>query len=92
VVKTKKGKVWIPKDRIKEFIEYTHKILCHAGVKKVHEYIIQKFDMEEMRQNINDIYGSCYQCHRRKTLTISTKETITKPKPTVLFEVIFINF
>ena len=35
LVKTKKGKVWIPKDRIKEFIEYTHKILCHAEVKKV---------------------------------------------------------
>ena len=46
--------------------------------------------MGEMRQNINDIIGSCDQCQRRKTLTISTKETITKPKPTVLFEVIFI--
>ena len=35
VVKTNRGKVLIPKDRIKEFIEYTHKILCHAGVKNL---------------------------------------------------------
>ena len=32
MIKTKRGKVWIPKDKIKEFIGYTHKILCHAGV------------------------------------------------------------
>jgi len=45
-----------------------------------------------MKQNINDVIGSCDQCQRRKTLTIPTKETITKPKQAVLFEVIFINF
>jgi len=33
MIKTKRGKVWIPKDRIKGFIEYTHNILYHAGVK-----------------------------------------------------------
>ena len=34
MVKTKMGKVWIPKDRVQEFIEYTHKIPCDARVKK----------------------------------------------------------
>jgi len=92
VVKTKRGKIWIPKDKTREFIEHTHKTLCHAGPKKVHEYIIQKFDMENLKQNINDLITSCEPCQKRKTLTKPTKEKILKPKTAELFEVIFIDF
>ena len=41
VVKTKREKIWIPRNKTREFIKHTHKTLCHAGPKKVHEYIIQ---------------------------------------------------
>ena len=47
VEKTKRGKIWIPKDKTREFIEHTHKTLC------------QKFDMENLKQNINDLITSC---------------------------------
>ena len=45
-----------------------------------------------MRQNTNDVIGGCDQCQRRKTLTAPTKDTTTKSKRAVLFEVIFVNF
>ena len=36
---TEKGKIWIPQEKIKEFIKEYHKKLCHAGALKCTKYI-----------------------------------------------------
>ena len=39
IIYTVDNKIWIPEERKIEFITYTHSILCHAGFRKVLEYI-----------------------------------------------------
>ena len=51
IVRTMKNKIWIPKSRRKEFILEMHKNLCHAGTKKVMDYIKTGYDMEYMQKH-----------------------------------------
>ena len=92
IVKTKSDKIWIPKENVLKFIEHTHKILCHAGVKKTSDYISQQFSFENKNDRIKEIVQSCEECQKRKTLTTPTKEIIIKHEIPTLFEVILIDF
>lgn len=92
IVMTVKGKIWIPEEKVKEFVEHTHKSLCHAGVKKVGDYISQKFDLKNKREIIEKLVQSCEECQKRKTLTSRTKETIMQQEMPKIFENILIDF
>ena len=92
IVRTTKDKIWIPKENVKEFLIHTHKSLCHAGVKKIINYVSQKFDMNSKQEIIQNIIQSCEECQKRKTLTVRTKETIIKQDLPEIFETILVDF
>jgi len=92
IVYTQKDKIWIPEENTRKIITHIHELLCHAGVKKVHEYISRKFDMTNRKEKIKEIVQSCENCQKRKVLTTKTKEKVVKSKPTSLFETIHIDF
>ena len=73
IVTTMDNKYWIPKGKRTEFVEEIHKMLCHAGSKKVYNYLKDDFDMEDMRKTVKEIVQSCMNCQKRKTLTTKTK-------------------
>ena len=53
-------------------------MLCHAGSKKVYNYLKDDFDMVNMREIIKEIVKCCINCQKRKTLTTKTKESFIK--------------
>ena len=77
IVKTKEHKIWIPSIKRKEMIEYTHKLLCHAGTEKVTRYIRNNFDMKDLVKITKEVISKCEVCQKSKVLTSPTKE---KPK------------
>ena len=92
ILKTKDNKTWIPKERREKFISDMHRKLCHAGVRKVTEYIKTAYDMEEMQICIKNTIQSCDICQKRKTLTSKTKEFINVSPVVEPFETISIDF
>jgi len=92
IVMTNENKIWIPKESRDEFILEMHRMLCHAGCKKVIDYIKVNYDMEELQRKATEIIQSCELCQKRKTLTTKTKETIIKQETVMPFEVIAIDF
>ena len=92
ILKTKDNKIWIPKDKRREFISEMHRKLCHAGVRKVTEYIKAGYEMEDQKNVINEEVQSCELCQKRKSITTKTKETIKVPETVEPFEVISIDF
>ena len=87
-----KNKIWIPKSRRKEFILEMHKNLCHAGTKKVMDYIKTGYDMEDMQNIIKIEIQKCELCQKRKTVTTKTKEPIIVDPVVEPFEFISIDF
>ena len=92
ILKTKSEKTWIPKQNRKKFILEMHKKLCHAGVRKVTDYIKAGYDMENMTQVIKDEIQACEICQMRKTVTTKTKEIINESEVLEHFEIISIDF
>ena len=92
IVISKDSKIWIPKERRDEFIAEIHKLLCHAGSKKVYNYIKNDFDMEDLRIITKEIVQSCVNCQKRKTQTTKTKEEIIKQISEEPFQKIYIDF
>jgi len=92
IVTTRDNKYWIPMKKRTDFIEDIHKMLCHAGSKKVYNYIKDDFDMYEMRQQIKNIVQSCTNCQKRKTLTAKTKEKHIKQSADEPFQKIYMDF
>jgi transposase InsO family protein len=92
IVATIDNKYWIPKTKRIAFIEDMHKMLCHAGSKKVYNYLKDDFDMENMREIIKEIVQSCENCQRRKTLTTKTKERHIKQFADEPFQKIYMDF
>ena len=92
VIMTKENKIWIPKNNREKFIKEMHKILCHAGCKKVIDYIKVNYDMDELQMITTEIIQNCELCQKRKTLTTKTKETILKTEVSKPFETIAIDF
>jgi len=86
------NKYWIPKAERANFIEEMHKLLCHAGCKKVYNYLRDDFNMENMREFIKEIVQSCINCQKRKTLTTKTKEKHIKQLADEPFQKIYIDF
>jgi len=86
------NKYWIPKGKRTEFVEEIHKMLCHAGSKKVYNYLKDDFDMEDMRKTVKEIVQSCMNCQKRKTLTTKTKEKHIKQSADEPFEKIYMDF
>jgi transposase InsO family protein len=92
IIVTKEGKTWIPEEKRNEFIIAMHKRLCHAGVKKVLNYIEIAYDMKELHKSVKEIIGRCEECQKRKTMTVKTKETIIKLTANRQFEDIHMDF
>ena len=92
IIVTTEGKIWIPRENKTKFIEHIHKSLCHAGSKKVINYIINEFDMENLRRCCKEEISKCENCQKSKTLTSSTKAPIIVQKADRIFEEIFIDF
>ena len=92
IVTTRDNKYWIPMKKRTDFIEDIHKMLCHAGSKKVYNYIKDDFDMYEIRQQIKKIVQSCENCQKRKTLTAKTKEKHIKQSADEPFQKIYMDF
>ena len=92
IVATQDNKYWIPKEKRTGFIEEMHKLLCHAGSKKVYNYLREDFDMENMRNFIKEIVQSCLNCQKRKTLTAKTKEKHIKLSADEPFQKIYMDF
>ena len=86
------SKIWIPHDKVNEFVKYIHEILCHAGSKKVQEYIERRFDMNNRSTNIKVEVQNCESCQKRKAITTRTMETILKTPVNDIFEIIYIDF
>ena len=74
------------------FIIDMHKKLCHAGIRKVSEYIKSGYDMEEMQKSVKEEIQACEICQKRKTVTTKTKEIIKVSEAVEPFEVISIDF
>ena len=89
---TEKDKIWIPRNKRKMFILDMHKKLCHAGIRKVSEYIKSGYDMEEMQKSVKEEIQACEICQKRKTVTTKTKEIIKVSEAVEPFEVISIDF
>jgi len=92
IVKTIKNKIWIPKKNRNEFINEMHRKLCHAGIRKVTEYVKAGYDMEELQQCIKTQIQNCEACQKRKTMTTKTKEPLITSDVVQPFEVISIDF
>ena len=92
IVATENNKYWIPRTNRTDFIEDMHKMLCHAGSKKVFNYLRDDFDMENMREKIKEVVQSCINCQKRKTLTAKTKERHIKQFADEPFQKIYIDF
>ena len=92
LILTRENKIWIPKENRIELVKDMHKMLCHAGCKKVIDYIKVNYDMEELNTIATQYIQSCEICQKRKTLTTKTKEIIVKTEITEPFEVIAIDF
>ena len=92
IVTTMDNKYWIPKGKRTEFVEEIHKMLCHAGSKKVYNYLKDDFDMEDMRKTVKEIVQSCMNCQKRKTLTTKTKEKHIKQSADEPFQKIYMDF
>jgi transposase InsO family protein len=86
------NKYWIPKIKRTEFVEDIHKMLCHAGSKKVYNYLKDDFDMNNMRETIKEIVQSCVNCQKRKTLTTKTKEKHMKQFADEPFQKLYMDF
>ena len=59
IVVTKEGKTWIPENKKHEFILAMHKMLCHAGVRKVVNYIEKAYDMEKLHLMVEEVIKCC---------------------------------
>ena len=92
IVTTMDNKYWIPKIKRTEFVEDIHKMLCHAGSKKVYNYLKDDFDMNNMRETIKEIVQSCVNCQKRKTLTTKTKEKHMKQFADEPFQKLYMDF
>lgn len=92
IIMTKENKIWIPKEKREKFIKNMHRMLCHAGCRKVIEYIKVNYDMEDLNKITTEIIQSCDLCQKRKTQTCKTKEVIIKQEVVQPFEVISIDF
>ena len=92
IVATENNKYWIPRTNRTDFIEDMHKMLCHAGSKKVFNYLRDDFDMKNMREKIKEVVQSCINCQKRKTLTAKTKERHIKQFADEPFQKIYIDF
>jgi len=92
IVLSNENKIWIPDDTRNTFIEEIHKTLCHAGSKKVHNYLKDDFDMKNMKEKIKDMVQSCLICQKRKTFTSKTKENIIKQISDEPFQKIYVDF
>ena len=88
---TKEGKLWIPKDKRKEFIKNIHTSLTHAGTEKVTQYITYKYDMENMKEEIKKVISQCEACQKTKTVTTRTKEETIKLSAKEPWEKIYID-
>jgi len=73
-------------------VEDAHKILCHAGSKKVYNYLKDDFDMVNMREIIKEIVKCCINCQKRKTLTTKTKESFIKQFADEPFQKLYMDF
>ena len=92
IVLTNENKIWIPKEKSNDFVKEMHRMLCHAGCKKVINYIKVNYDMEDLDKIATRLIQSCELCQKRKTLTTKTKEIIIKNEVVQPFEVIAIDF
>jgi transposase InsO family protein len=92
MIMTLEGKIWIPETKCKDFINSIHKMLCHAGTKKVLDYIEIAYDMKNMHKLVHEVIGVCENCQKRKSMTSKTKEIIIKSEPGRQFEVIHMDF
>lgn len=92
IVMDRSGKIWIPKDRREEFINDIHQMLCHAGHKKVFNYVKDDFDMEKLSEYTKNVIKTCIKCQKRKTMTTKTKELIINQDSNEPFEKIYIDY
>ena len=92
IVITQENKIWIPAEMREKFVKEMHRMLCHAGYKKVSDYIKVNYDMDEFQKTIKTFIQNCEICQKRKTLTVKTKEIILKTDVSEPFEVIAIDF
>ena len=92
IVTTIDNKYWIPRTTRTEFVEDAHKMLCHAGSKKVYNYLKDDFDMVNMREIIKEIVKCCINCQKRKTLTTKTKESFIKQFADEPFQKLYMDF
>jgi len=91
IIKTNKGKVWIPESSREEMIMQIHTLLSHAGAEKVTKYIAEKYEMTNQKEIIKEVIGQCEACQKSKTITTATKEkriTLVANEP---FEKLYID-
>lgn len=91
VVKTKCGKIWIPKDKRSEWTKEIHSMLMHAGNEKMIQYISNGYDMFKLRDIVEKITATCTECQKNKVVTTKTKEQIIVLKANHTFEKIYID-
>ena len=91
IVKTKIGKIWIPKDRKADMITSMHKLLSHAGAEKITKYISDHYDMCDIKESVKEIIRKCESCQRTKVMTTRTKEETVKLTANEPLEKIYID-
>ena len=92
IILTDDNKIYIPEVNRNAFCLEMHKELCHAGLNKLHNYISNCYQFNEMEKIVKDIVLSCDICQKRKTLTGKTKEYVEKLYAAEPFEKLYIDF
>ena len=85
------AKLWIAETQITRKIQEIHKLLCHAGVEKVREYMNNKFAGHRLDQRVKEVVRSCEICQKTKGETAPTKEETVNSEKMSSFEVVYID-
>ena len=55
-----------------------HVLLSHVGKEKVTKYITDNYDINNIKESVEDTIIKCEACHRTKVATTKTKEETIK--------------
>jgi len=88
----KNNKIFVPKEKQKDFITLYHKILCHAGCQKVYKFLYNNYVMNKFEETVKDTIKRCVICQKGKVFTQKTKEINYTLTATEQFESVYIDF
>ena len=76
---------------LEDIIWETHRMLAHAGARKVEYYLRDSKDFDKLKGKIKEIGRSCESCLKYKTYTAKTKENSIKLEAAEVFECIYVD-